>query len=144
MNATELSGVERLRAMVDGQGTAPYGQLLGFRPVEIDEGRVVFEGIPSEQHYNPKGILHGGYAASILDSAMGCAVESMLLPGFSFTTVELKINYIRAMTSDTGMVRAIGVSLHPGRRMATAEGRLVDAGDRLLAHGSTTCMILPL
>jgi len=144
MDDASQSGVQRLRGLIEGKSTAPYGKLLGFRPVEVEAGRVVFQGTPGEQHYNPKGILHGGYAASILDSCMGCAVESLLDAGFSFTTVELKVNYIRAMTADTGIVRAIGTSIHPGRRMATAEGRLLDAEGRLLAHGSTTCMILAL
>ncbi len=144
MDGEHLSGVDRLRAIIDGRRSAPYGALVGFRPVEVGEGRVVFEGVPGEQHYNPQGIVHGGYAASILDSCMGCAVETMLEAGVSYTTVELKVNFVRAMTAATGTVRAIGTSIHTGRRMATSEGRLLDGDGRLLAHGSTTCMVMQM
>ena len=142
MSGEQMTGVERLRAIIAGRREAPYGALVGFRPVEAEEGRVVFEGTPGEAHYNPQGIVHGGYAASILDSCMGCAVETMLDAGVDYTTVELKVNYLRAMTAETGTVRAVGTSVHAGRRLATAEGRLLDSDGRLLAHGSTTCMIL--
>ena len=143
MNGEEMTGIERLRSMLSGKRPAPYGELLGFRPVEVEEGVVVFEGAPDERHYNPQGIVHGGYAASILDSCMGCSVETLLEPGVGYSTIELKINYVRAMTRETGLVRATGTSIHAGRRIATAEGRLTDGNGKLLAHGSTTCMILP-
>ena len=144
MDDTHLTGLERLRAIVEGRRRTPYGVLVGFRPIEVEEGRVVFEGAPDETHYNPQGIVHGGYAASILDSCMGCAVETMLAAGITYTTMELKVNFVRAMTAATGTVRAVGSSIHAGRRMATAEGRLLDANDKLLAHGSTTCMVMPI
>lgn len=144
MDEAHLTGLERLRAIVDGRRRTPYGVLVGFRPVAVEEGQVVFEGTPGETHYNPQGIVHGGYAASILDSCMGCAVETMLAAGITYTTVELKINYVRAMTASTGTVRAVGSAIHTGRRMATAEGRLLDTNDKLIAHGSTTCMVMPI
>lgn len=142
MTVETLTGYERLRAVIEGRRSAPYGVLVGFHPVDVEKGRVVFEGVPGEEHYNPQGIVHGGYAASILDSCMGCAIESTLDAGVSYTTIELKINFVRAMTAEIGTVRAVGSTIHAGRRMATAEGRLLDGKDRLLAHGSTTCMIL--
>lgn len=142
MDIKTQSGIERLRAMIAGAHTAAFADLLNFHPVEAEPGRIVFEGAPGEKHFNPNGIVHGGYAASVLDSAMGCAVESLLEAGFYSTTIELKINYVRAMNADTGTVRAIATSLHPGRTIATAEGRLTDGDGRLLAHGTTTCMIL--
>ncbi len=144
MDEEHLTGLERLQAIVGGRRSAPYGALVGFRPVEIYEGRVVFEGTPDETHYNPQGIVHGGYAASILDSCMGCAVETMLGAGITYTTIELKVNFIRAMTAATGTVRAVGTSIHTGRRMATAVGRILDGDDRLVAHASTTCMVMPV
>ncbi|MGI9413577.1 MAG: PaaI family thioesterase [Hyphomicrobiales bacterium] len=142
MDIHDMTGLEQLKSMIE-QGTPPaYAKLLDFRIAEVAEGRAVFEGEPSEQHYNPHGVVHGGYAASILDSCMGCAVQTVLGRGVGYTTIELKINYVRAMTRDTGTVRAIGTSIHSGRRVATAEAKLVDCNDRLLAHGSTTCLIL--
>lgn len=138
------TGLERIRDIVEGRREAPFGKLVGFQPVEAEEGMVVFEGVPNENHYNPQGIVHGGFAASILDSCLGCAIETMLDADTSYTTVELKVNYVRAMTAETGKVRATGKVIHAGRRMATSEGRLVDRNGRLLAHGSTTCMVFPL
>lgn len=142
MQGLEQTGLERMRSIVDGRRSAPYGRLLGFGPAEVESGMVVFRGNPEEEHYNPQGIVHGGYAASILDSCMGCAIETMLDAGITYTTVELKVNYVRAVTVETGTITATGKTVHVGRKLATAEGRLVDANGRLLAHGSTTCMVL--
>jgi uncharacterized protein (TIGR00369 family) len=122
----------------------PICQTLGFDPVEVEHGRVVFQGIPDQRHYNPLGTVHGGYAATLLDSCMGCAVHSLLEAGVGYTTVEFKVTLMRPLTSGMGMVRAIGTVLNRGRRTAYAEGRLVDARDRLLAHGTTTCLLFPL
>src|ERR1019366_5681010 len=105
------------------------------------EGRAVFEVTSAEYHYNPIGGVHGGVAATLLDSAMGCAVQSMLPQGTGYTTLELKVNLVRSLTLETGPVRAIGTIIHLGGRIATAEARLVDAQDRLYAHAVTTCMI---
>jgi len=104
----------------------------------------VFEGVPAFRHYNPLGTVHGGYAATLLDSCMGCAVHSTLPKGVSYTTLEFKVSLIRPITSDTGLVRAEGHTLNVGRRAATAEGRLTDAKGKLLAHASTTCLIFDL
>jgi uncharacterized protein (TIGR00369 family) len=144
MTEQRKSGLERIRDIVEGRRDAPFGTLVGFAPVEAEEGMVVFEGAPNENHYNPQGIVHGGFAAAMLDSCLGCAIETMLDADTSYTTVELKVNYVRAMTSETGTVRATGTVIHAGRRMATSEGRLVDRNGRLIAHGSTTCMVFPL
>lgn len=138
---SEQTGLEFLRGLMAGSGSAPLGLLLGFYLVEVEDGVVTFGGTPSNDHYNPANIVHGGYAATILDSAMGCAVETKLGKGVGYSTVELKINYIRAMNDQTGKVRATGTVVHVGKRMATAEGRLTTADGKLLAHGSTTCMI---
>ncbi len=141
MSEPQQTGLEYLRSFVDSNA-APFGKLLGFHLAEVEFGRVVFEGKPDETHYNPHGIVHGGYAASMLDSALGCCVQTTLPAGQTYTTIELKINYVRAMTAETGLVRATATSIHTGRRMATSEGRLVDPNGKLIAHGSTTCMIL--
>jgi uncharacterized protein (TIGR00369 family) len=119
-----------LRAAFDGTFKG-IGRTLNFRAVTLEEGRVVFEGNPDHSVYNPIGTVHGGYAATLLDSAMGCAVHSMLKPGQSYTTLELKIAYHRAMTDESGPVRAEGKIISVGRRAGFAEGRLVDAQGRL-------------
>lgn len=137
-----LSGLDHLRAMRDGRlPRAPIMELLGFWPAEIEEGRVVFASRPEEYHYNPIGVVHGGFAATLLDSAMGCAVHTTLPAGIGYTTLEVKVNYVRALTRETGEVRCEGRVIHAGKRTATAEGRLVDASGRLYAHGTTTCLI---
>ena len=140
---TQLSGQEFLEAISRGDlPPAPMATLLGIEPVEVSEGRAVFAGIPAEEHYNPMGSVHGGYAATILDSAMGCAVHTTLPAGSSYATLELSVNLVRPITADTGPVRAEGLVVHAGRHMATAEGRLIaERTGKLLAHGTTTCLI---
>jgi uncharacterized protein (TIGR00369 family) len=108
-----------------------------------EKGRAVFEGEPEAQHYNPIGSVHGGYAATLLDSALGCAIFSTLHKGDSWTTLELKLNFVRSLTKDTGRVRAEGRIIHRGRTVATSEGDLKDASGKLYAHATTTCMIFP-
>lgn len=122
-------------------GAAPMGVLLDMRLCEIGEGMATFQGTPGTEHFNPQNTVHGGWAATILDSALGCAVETVLGPGRSYGTIELKVNYVRPMTTQTGLVTCRAEVVHAGRRMATSEGRLVDAGGKLYAHGSCTCMI---
>jgi uncharacterized protein (TIGR00369 family) len=140
--ARELGGLEHLRRIIAGElPLAPIMRLMSFRLVEAEAGRVVFVGTPGEQHYNPIGSVHGGLAATLLDSAMGCAVHSMLPAGVTYTTLELKTNYLRPLTSELGEVRATGSIIHVGRRVATAEGRLTDAAGKLYAHATTTCLI---
>ncbi len=138
-----MSGIEYLGAMVRGelQG-APIAHLLGIRILEVDVGRVVFAVEPGEQHYNPMGSVHGGLSATLFDSAMGCAVLSTLPAGTFFTTLELKVNFVRAMSRDTGLVRCEASIIHAGSRVATAEARLTGADGKLYGHATTTCMIL--
>jgi uncharacterized protein (TIGR00369 family) len=137
------SGLDFLQAIATGElPPPPIAELLGFRLAEVAPGRVVFTCEPGEHHYNPIGTVHGGLAATLCDSAMGCAVHSTLPAGTGYTTLEIKVNLVRALTAATGPVRCIGTVLHVGRRTAAAEARLVDAHDTLLAHGTTTCLIL--
>lgn len=123
---------------------APIAQTMGFTLVEVAEGRAVFELTPAEYHYNPVGIVHGGVAATMLDSAVGIAILSSLPAGMTFTTLEIKVNYLRPMTAATGPVRAEGKVIHLGRQTAVAEGRVTGADGKLYAMASTTCMIMPL
>jgi uncharacterized protein (TIGR00369 family) len=102
----------------------------------------VFEVTPAEHHYNPIGVVHGGLAMTLLDSAMACSVQTQIPAGSGYTTLEVKINLVRAITSSTGKLRSIGKVLHAGNRIATAEGRLEDASGKLYAHGTTTCIVL--
>jgi len=121
---------------------APIAELVGFDLVELGEGRASFELDPGERHYNPLGTVHGGIAATLLDSAMGVAVHTTLGEGQTYTTLELKVNYVRAITEETGRVVATGSVIHRGGRVATAEARLTDANGKLLAHGTSTCLIM--
>lgn len=122
----------------------PFGHLVDFIPLEWEPGRFLFQGTPDTRHYNPLGSVHGGYAATLLDSCMGCAVHTCLQPGQGYTTMDLRVSYVRAITADTGPLRAEGKVVHVGRSTALAEGRLYDVDDRLYAVGSTTCMVLGL
>ena len=138
-----MSGLEYMRTILRGDlPSAPIADLLGFEPVEVEEGRVVFACVPAEYHYNPIGTVHGGLACTLFDSAMGCAVHTRLPAGVGYTTVELKVNFLRPMTAETGRIVCEGVTIHVGGRIATAEARLTDGSDRLLGHATTTCMIL--
>lgn len=147
MNAVspaELSGLEQLRHAFDPDRPerAPgIGRTLGFTLLELEEGRVVFGGQPDESVYNPIGTVHGGYAATLLDSAVGCAVHSALRAGQGYTTLELKVAYHRAMTKATGPVRAEGKIVQLGRRAAFAEGRLTDLEGRLYATATSTLLV---
>ena len=138
-----ISGIAYLRALQSGElPPPPIAVLMGMWIAEVSEGRVVFAAEPTEYHYNPLGTVHGGVMATLLDSALGCAVQSMLPAGTSYTTLELKVNYLRPITTKTGTVYAEGKIIHVGGRIATAEGRLTDADGKLYAHGTTTCIIL--
>ena len=139
----QLSGMEYIRAIVRGELPAPpISHLVGFRLVDAEPGRALFEMEPGPQHYNPIGSVHGGIALTLLDSAMGCAVHTLLDAGVGYTTIEVKTNFVRAITADTGAIRCEGTVIHKGSRVATAEGKLTDVAGRLLAHGTTTCLIL--
>lgn len=140
----ELGGLPFLKGIVDGtQPQAPMAETLGFLLIEVEEGRAVFEGKPEYRHYNPIGTVHGGFAATLLDSALGCAIFSTLAKGEAWTTLELKFNLVRPITKDTGPVRAEGRVIHRGRTVATSGGELKDLGGKLYAHATTTCMIFP-
>jgi uncharacterized protein (TIGR00369 family) len=138
-----VTGLELLQAIARGEAPgAPIAQLMGFEPVEAEEGRVVFACVPRAEHYNPIGSVHGGLAATLLDSAMGCAVHSTLPEGHGYTTLELKVNFTRPITADTGRILCEGTIVHRGTRVATAEGRVfAECDGRLLAHGTTTCLL---
>lgn len=139
----ELSGMDYIQAIFRGELPAPpISELMGFRGVSAEPGRAIFEMEPGPQHYNPIGSVHGGVALTLLDSAMGCAVHTLLEAGVGYTTLEVKTNFVRAITADTGTIRCEGVVIHRGSRIATAEGKLTDAAGKLLAHGTTTCLIL--
>ena len=137
--------IDYLRAIRDGRiPDPPIARLLGMRLIKVEEGEAVFELTPAEQHYNPIGVVHGGVAFTMLDSAMGCSVQSMLPPGKGYTTLEIKANLVRAITLTTGLIRASAKIIHMGKQTATAEARLEDAQGKLYAHGTTTCIVLPL
>ena len=140
--AAEMSGLEYLRAIARGElPAAPMANLLSFDFHEIEDGRVVFECVPAEYHYNPIGAVHGGLACTLFDSAMGCAVHTMLPAGVGYTTVELKVNFLRPIDAKTGRLLCEGTSIHVGGRIATAEARLRDERGKLYGHATTTCMI---
>lgn len=122
----------------------PIGHLLDFVPLKWSSGRFVFQGTPDARHYNPLGSVHGGYAATLLDSCMGCAIHTQLQRGQGYTTTDLRISYIRALSTKVGPIRAEGRIVHIGRTTALAEGRIYDVDDRLYAVGSTTCLILSM
>ena len=144
-DATEkLCGLDQVRGMRDGVfGVAPMQELMNMRLVEAEDGWVVFTAVPEDKHYNPQGTVHGAFAAAILDSAMGLAVVTKLPAGVAQTTVEFKLNFVRPMSSRSGAVRGEGRVIHCGRSIAMAEGRLLTSDGKLIAHGTTTCMILP-
>lgn len=140
--AASLSGIEYLRAIAQGKlPPPPIALLLGFDIEAVEEGRVVFAAETGEHQYNPIGVVHGGLAATLLDSAMGCAVHSRLPRGRGYTTLEIKVNYVRAIKQESGPLRAIGTVVHLGGKTATAEARLLDGEGRLVAHATTTCML---
>ena len=140
--ASAMSGLECLRQVIAGElPQPPMAKLMDIRLVEVDNGRAVFSSIPGEHHYNPLGSVHGGFGATLLDSAMGCAVHSTLNAGDDYTTLELKINFLRPLTHATGDVRGIGTIVYAGRTTALAEGRIEDAEGKLYAFATSTCLI---
>jgi uncharacterized protein (TIGR00369 family) len=140
-----MAGIDFVRAIFDGRlPSPPIMQTIEPFYSTAEPGVVVFHSTPGFRHYNPIGSVHGGYAATLLDSAMGLAVHSMLPPGTGYTTLEFKISFIKGMTKDTGVVRSEGRTLNVGRRAATAEARITDAKGRLLAHATTTCLVFEI
>lgn len=137
------SGLLFLQGMIDGRHPAPpFSKTTGIYLVEAEENRVVFKGRPGAEFFNPIGTIHGGWTSAILDSAMACAVHTTLQPGQGYTTVEMKLNFVRPILPDLGELTCEGVLIHRGGTLATSEGKLFDGKGRLLAHGSETCMIL--
>ena len=143
--ARTMDGLTLFKGLLEGRFPAPpITKALGFRVSEVEFGRVVFGYTPVFDHYNPLGTVHGGIAATLLDSVMGCCIHTTLKAGIGYTTVEIKVNYVRAMTDKTGPVRAEGEIINVGSRIATSEGRLVDSSGKLLAHGTTTCLVFAI
>ena len=141
----QYSGVDLLTGMMQGRlPMAPITRELGMRIVEVEKGRVVFQSTPELRFYNPLGSVHGGFLATMLDSAMACAIHSTLDAGIGYTTIEFKITFLRPVTDQTGPVRAEGKIISVGRRVGASEGSLLDAGGKVLAHATTSCLIFPL
>jgi uncharacterized protein (TIGR00369 family) len=140
--ARTLTGIEYLRAMARGDAPPPpLSLLMAFTLDEIEEGKVIMSAIPAEYHYNPRGVAHGGLAATLFDSALGCAVQSLLPPAHAAPTLQLQTNFIRPITTATGKLTCTGEVIHFGKKTATAEGRLTDASGKLYAHATGTFMI---
>lgn len=138
-------GLSFLRGIINGTlPPPPIAETLGFRLAAAEHGRVVFEGEPQFRHYNPIGSVHGGFAMTLLDSALGCAVHSTLAKGETYTTLEIKVNLVRQLTRETGLIAAEGRILHRGRTVATSEGDIKDRNGKIYAHATTTCMIFPV
>lgn len=139
------SGLEFLQDVLAGRlPAAPIAATLNFSLEEVEAGRAVFAMEPGEEHYNPIGSVHGGVYATLLDSAAGCAVQSVLPAGMGYTSLDLTLKFLRPITVDTGKVRAVGTVLSQGRRTALAQAELFDATDRLLAHATSSCMLIPV
>jgi uncharacterized protein (TIGR00369 family) len=137
-------GLSFLKALIAGElPVPPIAETLGFRLAEAEPGRAVFTGTPAYKHYNPIGTVHAGFAATLLDSCVACSVHTTLAKGETYTTLELKINLVRALTDKVGPVFAEGRVVHRGRQIATAEGTLKDGAGKLYAHATTTCIIFP-
>jgi len=141
----EQSGLEIFQKMAAGElPLPPIAKNFGYRLAEVEKGRVIFIGTPKTDYYNPYGTTHGGYIATLLDSAMACAVHSTLAAGQSSTSLEFKVNFVRPIFERTGQLRAIGETVNVGKQVATAEGKLIDGNGKLYAHGTTTCFIFDL
>jgi uncharacterized protein (TIGR00369 family) len=141
-HARELSGLDALRAMIDGKLPGPpIASLMNMRLVEVGEGRAVFEADPGEEHYNPVGVVHGGFALTLLDSALGCAIHTTLPIGAIYGTIDVHARLVRAITKDTGTVRCEATVVNISRTLGTSEARLIDRAGTLLATGTTACAI---
>jgi uncharacterized protein (TIGR00369 family) len=140
--ARGMDGLAIMQALLDGRFPyPPIAETLDFFLVQVERGHAVFQGTPQHKHLNPMGTVHGGWYATLLDSAVGCAVQTTLAAGQAYTTAELSVNLVRGARLDGGPLRAIGTVLHSGRQLATAEGKIVDAQGRLYAHATTTCLV---
>jgi uncharacterized protein (TIGR00369 family) len=140
--AAASSGLDYLRGLASGTiPPPPMAVLMNMEVEAVDKGRVTFTATPGEEHYNPHGTVHGGFASTLFDTALGCAVHSTLEQGYGYTTLELHVNFLRPITRESGRLRCEGIVLHAGRRIATAEAKLTDDGGRLVGHATTTCLI---
>ncbi|MFH9825197.1 PaaI family thioesterase [Streptomyces bobili] len=143
--AGRMAGIDFLRELQAGRLPGPpINYSIDFALDEVEPGRAVFSLTPGEEHYNPIGSVHGGIFATLLDSAAGCAVQSMLPQGMAYTSLDLTVKFLRRMTVETGTVRAIGTVVNKGRQTALAQAQLFDAKDRLLAHATSSCMLFPV
>lgn len=143
--AHQLDGLSLMQRVLDGSGPTPaIGLTLDFLLVEVGPGRAVFQGAPGPKHLNPMGGVHGGWYATLLDSALGCAVHTLMPAGRGYTTAELSVNLVKALSPKVQRVRAIGEVLHCGRQLATAQARLIGPDGTLYAHGTTTCLVFDL
>ena len=139
------TGMEIMQAMLAGEFPYPHiAETLDFALIEVEPGKAIFQGTPQLKHYNPLGTVHGGWYATLLDSAVGCAVHTMMPAGRAYTTAELSLNIVRAASHQSGPLRAIGTVIHCGRQLATAEGRIVGPDGKLYAHATTTCLVFEL
>ena len=139
------TGLEQMQAMLSGGMPYPHiAETMDFALVEIELGKAVFQGTPQLKHYNPLGSVHGGWYATLLDSAVGCAVHTMMPVGRGYTTAELSVNIVRAASHKSGPLRAIGSVIHCGKQLATAEGRIVGPDGKLYAHATTTCLVFEM
>lgn len=144
-DAEQYTGLELLQRVVDGvYPAASIAARMNFALTEVGEGRAVFQGMPGVRHFNPLGSVHGGWAATVLDSALGCCVHTLLDRGEGYTTVEMKVNYLRPISDKTGLVTCEGKVVNKGRTLAVSEARLMDANGKLLAIGTETCAIFPI
>ena len=142
---TGKTGLDIMQAMLAGELPYPHiADTMDFSLVEVALGTATFQGTPQLKHYNPMGSVHGGWYATLLDSAVGCAVHTMLPAGRAYTTAELSVNIVRAASHQSGPLRAVGTVIHCGKQLATAEGRIVGADGRLYAHATTTCLVFAL
>lgn len=143
-SAEARSGLDFLRAIAAGETPPPpMAVLMNMQIDSVDKGRVAFTATPGEEHYNPHGTVHGGFSATLFDTALGCAVHSLLDKGFGYTTLELHVNFVRPITHESGRLRCDAMVLFGGKRVATAEAKLYDGDGRLLGHATTTCLISP-
>ena len=141
----KLTGLEFMQAIIDGKFPAPsISRAMNMRMIDVGEGFAVFSGTPGENYYNPMGTLHGGYLATMLDSALGCCVQTLCPAGTASTSIDLKVNFVRPVTAKTGRLFARADVVHPGRQIATCEGRLTDENGKLYAHGTQACSIFKL
>lgn len=141
----DLTGLEIMQRMIAGRlPRPPISVAMEFELLDVAPGSALFAGTPGGRFLNPYGTVHGGYVATLMDSAMTCAVQTTVGAGFGVTTVEFKVNFVRPVPVDVGRLRATATAIHSGRRLGTAEGKLLDDRDVLYAHGTTTCMVYPL